>query len=167
MIDIDQRESRKSWKRLARNMMTFLLRPLIVIIQDSINREMRVFGDKRRINIDPTAELVNTLVNTSSGDVVVGAYTFTGHNVSILTGTHDHETFMRERMFGYPLEGRDIKIGKGVWIGSNAIILGPCVIEDHAVVAAGSIVFAGSHIEKGTVVAGVPAKVIKRLDLAD
>ncbi len=60
--------------------------------------------------MDPTAEMVNTLVNTSSGEVVIGAYTFTGHNFSLLTGTHNHETFMRERMFGYPTEGRDIKI---------------------------------------------------------
>lgn len=107
--------------------------------------------------------MVNTLFNTSSGNIVIGDYTFTGHNASIITGTHCYEKFLAERM-GFPITGGDIKIGKGVWIGTNAVILGPCKIGDHAVVAAGSVVTPNSKIEPGVIVAGIPARIVKRLE---
>ncbi|MBR8429662.1 hypothetical protein K6Y76_22955 [Burkholderia cenocepacia] len=62
----------------------------------------------------------------------------------------------------YPRDGRDIVIGKGVWIASNAIVLGPCTIGDNAVVAAGAVV-TGGQLESGCLYAGVPAKRIRTL----
>lgn len=43
--------------------------------------------------------------------------------------------------------------------GSNVTILGPCNIGDHAVIATGAVV--SRDVMRGSVVAGVPAKVIK------
>ena len=63
-----------------------------------------------------------------------------------------------------PKDGGDIRIGKGVWIGSNAIILGPCNIGDHAVVAAGSVVIPDTQIESLAIFGGVPARYIKTID---
>jgi acetyltransferase-like isoleucine patch superfamily enzyme len=130
-------------------------------IQAIINTEIRIFGDRERLHLAPTAEMVNTLFNLSSGEIYVGDYSFTGHNVSLITGTHDYDAQLQDRTTAIPLTGRDITIGQGVWIGSNAVILGPCTIGDHAVIAAGAVVTAGSQIPAGTIVAGVPAKVIK------
>jgi acetyltransferase-like isoleucine patch superfamily enzyme len=141
-------------------------RQLQPLVQEIINQQIRIWGEADRLKIAPTAQLVNTLLNTSSGNIEIGEYTFTGHNVSILTGSHNYETLMAERLAEFPKFGRDITIGKGVWIGSNAMILGPCEIGDHAVVAAGAVVVAGSQIPAGAIVAGIPAKVIKQIDLA-
>jgi acetyltransferase-like isoleucine patch superfamily enzyme len=108
--------------------------------------------------------MVNTLFNLSSGQISVGEHTFTGHNVSIITGTHDYQSLLADRLTDIPASGRDITIGQGVWIGSNAIILGPCTIGDHAVIAAGAVVTAGSQIPSRAIVAGVPAKIVKQID---
>ncbi|RZG76958.1 acyltransferase [Acinetobacter sp. WCHAc060025] len=53
-----------------------------------------------------------------------------------------------------------IKIGNNVWIGWNCTILKGVVIGDDCIVAAGSVVLAGSY-PKGSLIAGNPAKVIK------
>src|SRR5215204_3131330 len=52
-----------------------------------------VYGDPARLHIAPTAVVNNALFNLSSGEITVGDYAFFGHNVSVLTGTHDWTTF--------------------------------------------------------------------------
>lgn len=52
-----------------------------------------------------------------------------------------------------------VKIGNHVWIGTRVTVLSGVTVEDGAVIAAGSLV---THdIPERTLVAGVPAKVIK------
>lgn len=58
------------------------------------------------------------------------------------------------------LEQAPIHIGKNVWIGAHAVILPGVNIGDGAVIGAGSIV--NRDVPSGTVVAGVPAKALKR-----
>jgi acetyltransferase-like isoleucine patch superfamily enzyme len=143
--------------RLIRRLLRRLLRSVVL---DIINHEIRVWGDPARVRIARSAKMVNTLFNVMSGTVTVGEHTFTGHNVSIITGTHDYHKLMERRMCDVPREGRDIRIGKGVWIGSNAVILGPCVIGDHAVIAAGAVVI--DDVPAHAVVGGVPARMIRQ-----
>lgn len=142
-----------------RRILKKLLRP---VVHEIINSDIRVWGDVSRLKIAKSARMVNTLFNLSSGYIHVGELTFTGHNVSIITGRHDQNSFMAERMDGVPQHGSDIFIGNGVWIGSNAIILGPCRIGDHAVIAAGSLV--RRDVEPYSVVAGMPAKTVRVLN---
>jgi hypothetical protein len=116
------------------------------IVQTIINTEIRIWGERDRLHLAPTSEMVNTLFNLSSGQITVGDHTFTGHNVSIITGTHDYHAVLADRLTHIPESGRDITIG------------------DHAVIAAGAVVTAGSQIPAGVIVAGIPAKVIKPID---
>ncbi|MEY2443252.1 MAG: hypothetical protein QOJ46_2678, partial [bacterium] len=51
--------------------------------------------------------------------------------------------------------------GEGAWIGSGAIVLGPCRIGAHAVVAAGAVVT--EDVAPETLVAGVPARTVRSL----
>ena len=80
-----------------------------------------------------------------------------GMNVTIATLNH-----------GLPLETRNttypspVIIGENVWIGSNATILPGVTIEDNSVVAAGAVVT--KDVPKNTVVAGVPAKAVKKIN---
>jgi acetyltransferase-like isoleucine patch superfamily enzyme len=55
-----------------------------------------------------------------------------------------------------------IKICKGVWIGAKAIVLKGVTIGEGAVVGAGSVVT--KSVEPYTVVAGNPAKFIKKIE---
>lgn len=121
----------------------------------------RVHGDLARLRIDPTAVVNDALFNVSSGEIRVGRYAFFGHSVAVLTGAHDITKFGRERQTAIPRSGRDVTIGEGVWIASHALVLGPCTIGEHAVVAGGSLVL--DDVEPYAVVAGRPAKVIKTL----
>ena len=120
-----------------------------------------VYGDPARLHISPTAVVNNALFNLSSGEVTVGEYAFFGHNVSVLTGTHDWTTFGAERQVAVPKSGRDIVIEEGVWLSSHAIIVAPCRIGAHAVVGVGSLVL--RDVEPYTVVAGNPARVLRAI----
>ena len=55
-----------------------------------------------------------------------------------------------------------IKVGNNVFIGNNSIILPGVTIGDNVVIGAGSLVT--KDVPSGSVVAGVPAKIIKTLD---
>ena len=59
---------------------------------------------------------------------------------------------------GYLIE--DTVIGKGATIGIGAIILGGIQIGEGAVVAAGSVVT--KNVEAYTMVAGIPAKLVRK-----
>jgi acetyltransferase-like isoleucine patch superfamily enzyme len=103
----------------------------------------------------------NALFNVSGGEITLGEYVFFGHDVAILTGTHDIEKFGLERQMTFPRSGRDVVIGDGVWLASHVLVFGPVTIGEHAVVAGGSLV--REDVEPYTVVAGRPAKVVKKI----
>jgi acetyltransferase-like isoleucine patch superfamily enzyme len=121
----------------------------------------RWHGDRSRLHIPDTAVVNNALFNMSGGTITLGEYAFFGHDVAVLTGTHDIAKFGRDRQLGFPRSGRDVVIGDGVWLASHVLVLGPVKIGDHAVVAAGSLV--REDVEPYTVVAGRPAKVVKKI----
>lgn len=120
-----------------------------------------VHGDRARLHVHPTAVVNNALFNVGSGDITVGEYAFFGHNVSVLTGTHDVNTFGRERQLAIPRSGRDVVIEEGVWLASNVMVLGPCRIGAHAVVGGGSLVL--GDVEPYAIVAGSPARVLRTI----
>ncbi|MEH7886348.1 acyltransferase [Bacillus sp. JJ1609] len=61
------------------------------------------------------------------------------------------------------IQGKDVVIGDNCWVGMNSVILPGVVLGDHTVVGAGSVV-TKSYSEGYVVIAGVPAKVIHKLD---
>ncbi|MBQ0028699.1 MAG: FkbM family methyltransferase, partial [Lachnospiraceae bacterium] len=135
----------------------------VAALSDKLLGMMSIFGPKERVHLAPDAEMQNSVVNTMSGEVYVGSGSFCGHNVSIITGSHDAYSYGEARR-QYPCDGNDIIIGEGVWICSNAVILGPCKIGDNSVVAAGSIVLPGTEIGAGELWAGVPAVYKKTIE---
>ncbi len=122
----------------------------------------RIYGDERKLHLHRTAVINDALFNLSSGEITLEEYVFFGHGVSVLTGTHDITKFDRERQIAVPKSGRDIVIERGVWVSTNATVLGPCRIGEYAVVAAGSIVM--GDVPPYTVVAGTPALPIRVID---
>lgn len=140
-----------------------IIKPVVI---DIINREKRIWGEPERIQIAKTASVMNALLNTVSGRITAGEYTFFGHNVSLITGNHTYTLQDKtERMLLVPQEGFDITIGSSVWIGTNVIVLGPCTIGDNAVIATGSLV--RGDVPSNSVVGGIPAKLIKTINRSD
>jgi acetyltransferase-like isoleucine patch superfamily enzyme len=134
-------------------------------IEQNILIHYLVFGDRSRLKISDTAIVNNALFNLSSGNIIIEDYVFFGHNVTVLTGTHDYEKFDLERQTSFPCVGRDVIIKRGAWVASNVTIIAPCVIGEHCVIAAGSLV--KSDVLPYTVVAGIPAKIIKKISRPD
>jgi acetyltransferase-like isoleucine patch superfamily enzyme len=81
-----------------------------------------------------------------------------GHQVKILTGSHDVKKFWKEREKSL---SRPVIIRTGAWIASFAIILPGTEIGEHSVVAAGSVV--RGKVPPYTLVAGNPAQIVKDL----
>jgi acetyltransferase-like isoleucine patch superfamily enzyme len=90
------------------------------------------------------------------GGIVIGDGCLIGHNVVLATINHALKPSENRKNQYAP-----IKIGKHVWIGSNATILAGVTIGDWSVVAAGAVVT--KDVPPMTVVGGVPAKVIKEI----
>ena len=61
----------------------------------------------------------------------------------------------------YPTSTKPVTIRRGAWIGAGSILLGGVTIGEHSAVAAGSVVT--RDVPSYSVVAGVPAMVVKRV----
>ena len=123
-----------------------------------------IWGNPNKLHISSSASVNSCLFNVNSGEIFVGEHTFSGSNVSILTGSHDMELTGFLRRDSEIKQGNDIKIGDGVWMASNATILGPCVIHNNAVIAAGAVVLPNTEVGEFEVYAGVPAKRVKTIN---
>jgi len=123
--------------------------------------EPLVWGPPDRVHLADSAVVNDALLNTESGSITVGPHAFFGHRVSVLTGTHDVEVRGLARQRAVPREGHDIHVEEGAWVGSGAILLGPCRIGADAVVAAGAVIT--GDVPAATIVAGVPARPVRSL----
>jgi acetyltransferase-like isoleucine patch superfamily enzyme len=91
------------------------------------------------------------------GGLAIGDEVLIGPNVSLLTSGHPLDPAERRRV----TIGKPIAIGRGVWIGAGAIVLGGVTIGEHAVIAAGSVVT--RDVPANVVVGGNPARVIREI----
>lgn len=137
---------------------------------------------RKKFNIHPTARLGYLPHIVLSGDITIGEHSYfnsgriasgrgskvvigkwcaIAYNVNIHAITHDPDDATG------PEESRGAKVGDiiiedNVWIGSNTFILPGVKIGKGSVVAANAVVT--KDVPERTVVGGVPAKVIKRMD---
>ena len=100
----------------------------------------------------------NSVINAkcrldNKSTITIGENVSVSQEVMILTADHNLNSpdFMGR--------GNPVIIEDYVWIGSRAVILPGCIIGKGAVIAAGAVVT--KHVAPFTVVAGVPAVLIK------
>jgi acetyltransferase-like isoleucine patch superfamily enzyme len=89
------------------------------------------------------------------GGITIGDDVLIAPKVNLITISHPLNPAKRRATFTSP-----IVIGNGVWIGAGATVMPNVTIGENAVVAAGAVVT--KDVPPNTVVAGVPAKVIKK-----
>ena len=109
-----------------------------------------VIGDYTRIGIH----------NTIIGPVTIGSHVNLAQGITVTALNHNFED-KNKRIDEQGVSTKPVVIGDDVWIGANAVILPGVTIGKHAVVAAGAVVT--TDVPENTVVGGVPAKVIKKL----
>lgn len=101
----------------------------------------------------------NSQIGASSGKIVIGNDCAIAPNCVLRAANH---TFNR---IDIPIKEQghtygEINIGNDVWIASNCVITSNTVIEDGAIIGAGSVVT--KDVEKYTIVAGVPASFVSK-----
>ncbi|WP_179348058.1 acyltransferase [Winogradskyella pacifica] len=103
--------------------------------------------------------IIDVVDNVSIGNEVA-----IGPNCTLYTHDHLYTDFNKPAWKG-GLTKAPIVIEDGAWIGSNVTILPGVVIASKAVVAAGSVV--NKDVEAHSIYAGVPAKLIKKINYDD
>lgn len=93
----------------------------------------------------------------ASGDMRIGKNVDIAPCVLITTGSHRPEP-QSDRMAGEGI-GLNVEVQDGCWICANATILPGITVGEMSLVAAGAVV--NRNVEPRTLVAGVPARLVK------
>ena len=94
------------------------------------------------------------------GGIFIDDDVLIGHGVVLATLDHDINPYKRQQLHPAP-----IKIGKRVWIGSNATVTKGVTIGDNSIVAAGAVV--NKDVPPNVIVGGVPARIISDIKEGD
>lgn len=113
-----------------------------------------VIGDHTRIGIH----------NTIIGPVTIGNHVNLAQGITVTALNHNFDD-PRQRIDQQGVSTRAVIIADDVWIGANAVVLPGVTVGSHSVIAAGAVVT--RSVPPCSVVAGVPAKVIKELRAED
>ena len=98
-------------------------------------------------------------------DIKIGNDVLLGPNVVLTTATHSTDYRIRNADDVSDIMGEPIIIEDNVWIGANCTIMPGVHIGKHSIVAAGSVVT--KSVPEDVIVAGVPAKIVKKLDFSE
>jgi acetyltransferase-like isoleucine patch superfamily enzyme len=128
----------------------------------NVSKGFKIFNGAHNIIIGNNVFLTDVLLNADDnhGTITIEDFVFFSHKVMVIARGHDYSKIDKERQEA--VVEAPILIKKGAWIGSGAIILSGITIGKNAVVAAGSIVT--KNVEDNTIVAGIPAKLIKNIE---
>lgn len=133
------------------------------------SRRVHLLHFSNLISADPGFELVGEgsfvvsclringgiMIQASNG-VRLDRSVLIGPGAKIISGNHDLNDFAKPSV-----SGDGIEIGPNCWIGANAVILPGVKLLNGTIVGAGSVVTRGFG-EENIVVAGNPAKIVKR-----
>lgn len=109
-----------------------------------------IIGDHTRIGLH----------NTIIGPVTIGSHVNLAQGITVTALNHNFED-SDKRIDEQGVSTAPVIIEDDIWIGANAVILPGVTIGNHSVVAAGAVVT--KDIPPHSLVAGVPAKIIKQI----
>jgi len=105
----------------------------------------------------------NAILLASESRIIIGNKVMFGPNVMIVAGDHNTSVigkFMYDIHSKRPEDDQDVIIEDDVWIGARAIILKGVRVGRGSIIAAGAVV--SKDVPPYTIVAGVPARIVKR-----
>lgn len=149
------------WEQHPLFLTNFVFQRIIGINRDcpwSVHFTSRVV-DARKIRVHPSSRLSfavsgNCYLQGLNG-IEIGEGTIFGPGVRIISANHSEMDFRQS------VPERPVRIGRRCWIGANAVVLPGVELGDRVVVGAGSVVT--KSFPGGSVLAGVPAKVIRQV----
>lgn len=120
-----------------------------------------ILGDKKLVKIGERVSFGGNVSIMANAPVEIGSDSLIASGVKILTSTHDST---QNPMWKARID-RPVHIGSSVWIGTNAIIMPGIRIGNNSIIGAGSIV--NKHVPEGVIVAGNPARFIRKREAGD
>lgn len=94
-----------------------------------------------------------------------------GNKVNIQDGAVIHCTYQKTKTnignnvsIGHNAIVHGSTIHDNVLVGMGAIVMDNCVIESNCIIAAGAVLTENTHVQAGSIYAGVPARKVKDLD---
>ncbi len=109
-----------------------------------------IIGDHTRIGLH----------NTIIGPVTIGSHVNLAQGITVTALNHNFEAPER-RIDEQGVSTQQVTISDDIWIGANAVVLPGVTIGNHCVIAAGAVVT--KDVPPHSLVAGVPAKIIKQI----
>lgn len=123
--------------------------------------DLKVIGSYCNIEIGTNAEITTSCFLVAKEKIVIGENSTLAYQTTILTSANPNGPYNQLSKV-YPKVRAPVKIGANSWIGACATLLPGISIGNFCVVAAGAVVT--QDVPDYSVVGGVPAKVIKKLD---
>ena len=145
-----------------------------IYVKPSVQNPNILVGDFTYIADSDFESHVTNFYPWSRDKLIIGRFCQIARGVEFMMNDANHQMNAVSTFPFYTLEGWDMKapepsdlpfkgdtvIGNDVWIGQNAVILPGVHIGDGAIIGAGSVV--GSSVEPYTIVAGNPARPIRK-----
>jgi acetyltransferase-like isoleucine patch superfamily enzyme len=119
-------------------------------------------SDRPRIVIGNNNYFNRDVMIDACGEVIIGNGNMFGPGVYITDSDHGFE--FDGTPGSLPMRTGRVKIGDNCWVGAKAIILKDVELGNNCVVAAGAVVT--KSFVQGSVIAGVPAKLVRVLEPA-
>ena len=117
-----------------------------------------------RAKIGNNCKINEAVLLNAQGGITIGDNVTISHGAKLISTGYDVENWLKtgERVH---FDNKPIEIGNNCWIGTDAIILpGVKITGEYVVVGAGAVV-TKDVTESRVLVAGNPAKIVKRYDV--
>jgi len=134
---------------------------LTLTYKSVISQDVTIVGDYKNIILGDNISIYNKGMLIANDRISIGENTAIAHQVLILTSSNPRGPHNKLAKV-YPKMTAPVTIGHDTWIGARTTILPGVTIGNYCVVAAGSVVT--RDVPDYTVVAGIPAKPVKKLD---
>src|SRR5690606_2882819 len=126
--------------------------------------DLKVVGDYKNIYLRKNSEITTSCFLLAKDKIIIGENSTIAYQCTILTSAYPNGPYNKLIKI-YHRKVSPVIIGDNSWIGARSIILPGITRGNFCVIAAGSVVT--KDVPDYTVVAGVPAKIIKKLNPSD
>jgi acetyltransferase-like isoleucine patch superfamily enzyme len=131
------------------------------LVIDNASGDEDATGDFSNLRIGEDCSIGHAVLFDLPDRITIGPGCAISAGVSFVTHS---DCGKRPMAAWYPRKRAPITLGRGCWIGVNAVILPGVTLDECCVVAAGAVV--KDSFPARSVIAGVPARLVKSLDAA-